>query len=71
MSKKELIIKLFFGERFTNIHQKVSRNNLLVDSYIINTQSIISSNNFLVKSSIFSTTQKDTENELIEDTVTN
>lgn len=52
MSKLELLNKLVFGERFSDIHENVSRNNLLVDSYIINTNKVISDNNYIVKSSI-------------------
>lgn len=52
MSNFKILNKVLFGERFSNIHENVSKNNLLVDSYIINTDSIISSTNLFVNSNI-------------------
>lgn len=71
MSTFDYLNKLVFGERFSDIHENVSENNLLVDSYIYNTKNIISKNNYFVLSSITQATNL-TDNlneELIEDSI--
>lgn len=71
MNKFELYKSIILGVKFSNIHDKVSKNNLLVDSYIINTMNVVSSNNYFVQSSMSGPKDLNVtlDEELIEDSV--